>query len=248
MGHGIEESTATSGGGKAVGGGHEATSPGREGQGNFTTDEILAPRKGLGLRVESSATSQSVLTSSHPDADDEHYPPSPPRPGNLDLLQEGTYSGGSGLSKREQPSRPNLQSTATTALSRTDIHTQSYQDGSCETYAASVETTPRSKPAGVFGSIRRIQGLNGSEGGDSTSVKSYLPTSEAGGDVESLLGEVTGASQENSTWKLFSQQHEAPNPFDLIKFEDDEATVDFYREFDEIRCPESDEQNEGSGS
>ena len=184
----------------------------------------------LRIRAESSATSH-VPSAVH---QDEPRPPLPPGPGNLGLLREGNYSPGSSLQRSKKSARPQLQSTATTALSRTDINTQSFQDGSRETYAASAETTPPSKPAGVFGSIRRFKGLGGSETGDSASVKSYAPTLEAGGDVESLLGEVLGASQGSPAWKLLSTQYEAPDPFDSVTYEDDEATVEFYRELDEI--------------
>ncbi len=238
MGHDSEESAA------AADGGHNVSPPPGEIKGDPAIENTAAAKKELGAHFEPSATSQSGFTS--PNLGDEHRPPLPPRPGNLDILQEGNQSTGGTPQRPKQSARPNLQSTATTALSRTDIHTQSYPDGSRETYAASAETTPPSKPAGVFGSIKRFKGLSGSEGGDSASVKSYAPTLEAGGDAESLLGDVLGASQEIPAWKLLSTQYEAPDPFDSLMFEDNEATVDFYREFDELRGGESGEHNEGS--
>ena len=244
MGHDSEESAATSNGGKAADGGHDIFPPQGEDRGDPAIEDTAAAKKELEVHVEPSAPSQSGSTSRS--LGDEHRPPLPPRPGTLDILKEGYHNKG-GTPQGSKPSvRPNLQSTATIALSRTDIHTQSYPDGSRETYAASAETTPPSKPAGVFGSTKRFKGLSGSEGGDSASVRSYAPTLEAGGDAESLLGEVLGASQEVSAWKLLSTQYEAPDPFDTFMFEDNEATVDFYREFDELRAGESGEQNEGS--
>ena len=244
MGHDSEESAATGNGGKAADGGHDISPPQGENRGDPAIEDTAAAKKELGVHVESSAPSQSGSISRS--LGDEHRPPLPPRPGTLDILKEGYHNIGGTPQRSKQSARPNLQSTATIALSRTDIHTQSYPDGSRETYAASAETTPPPKPAGVFGSIKRFKGLSGSEGGDSASVRSYAPTLEAGGDAESLLGEVLGASQEVPAWKLLSTQYEAPDPFDTFMFEDNEATVDFYREFDELRGGESGEQNEGS--
>ena len=244
MGHESEVSAATSNGGKAADGGQGVSPPPGEIQSDPAIGDNAAAKKELGVSVEPSETSQSASTSR--DLGDEHRPPLPPRPGTLDMLKEGNHGTGGTPQRAKQSARPNLQSTATIALSRTDIHTQAYADGSRETYAATAETTPPSKPIGVFGSMKRFKGLSGSEGGDSASVKSYAPTSEAGGDAESLLGEVLGASHETPAWKLFSTHHEAPDPFDSLIFEDNEATVDFYREFDEIHGGESGEQDEGS--
>ena len=242
MGHDSEGSAAASDEGNTATDRSIAPSP-PEGHGvGSTIDETAAAVGDLQIGAESSATSH-VPSAIH---QDEPRPTLPPRPGNLDLLQEGNYSPVSSLQRSKKSARPQLQSTATTALSRTDINTQSYQDGSRETYAASAETTPPSKPAGVFGSIRMFKGLGGSETGDSASVKSYAPTLEAGGDVESLLGEVLGASQGSPAWKLLSTQYEAPDPFDSVTYEDDEATVEFYREFDEIRAVDPDGGNEGT--
>lgn len=244
MGHDSEESAATSNGGKAADGGQSICPPPGEIQGDPAIEDRAAAKKELGVHVERSPTSQSAFTSRN--LGDEQRPPLPPRPGTLDMLKEGNHGTGGTPQRTTHSARPNLQSTATTALSRTDIHTQAYSDGSRETYAASAETTPPSKPVGVFGSIKRFKGLSGSEGGDSVSVKSYAPTLEAGGDAESLLGEVLGASQETPAWKLLSTHYEAPDPFDSLMFEDNEATVDFYREFDELREGEFGDQNEGS--
>ena len=196
----------------------------------------------LTLRPDPSETSKASLEGSS--REEERPPPLPPRPSNLNLLHEGKYSPGASLHVPKRAARPQLQSTATTALSRTDIHTQSYQDGSRETTASSAQTRVPSSLSG-FGSIRRFKRLGSSEGGDSTSIKSYAPTLEAGGDVESLLGEVLGASQESPAWKLLSTQEEAPDPFDSPVFADDELTSSFYREFDEIHDVNAEDVDEG---
>ena len=190
---------------------------------------------------EPSQTSSTLSAASQ----EERRPPLPPRPSNLSLLQDGTHNSGHSLHVPKRSVRPNLQSTATTALSRTDIHTQSYPDGSRETTASLAQTTPPSKSFG-FNSIRRFKGFGGSETGDSASIKSYAPTLEAGGDVESLLGEVLAASQDIPAWDMRNPQAEAQDKLDLNTDDDDEVTADFYREFDEIHEVDVDEDNEGN--
>lgn len=175
-------------------------------------------------------------------SEEERRPPLPPRPSNLSLLQDGNHSSGQSLHVPKRSVRPNLQSTATTALSRTDIHTQSYPDGSRETTASLAQTTPPPKSFG-FNSIRKFKGLNDS---DSASIKSYAPTLEAGGDVESLLGEVLAGSQDIPPWDVRNPQALAQDTLDLNADDDDEVTADFYREFDEIHEVDVDEDNEGN--
>ena len=243
MGHDGKESVATSEGGEKLSNDRsKSTSSPRDGEDEPTVGKVKEEGAKTGSKVESSTISQT--RSQSPEIEREYRPPLPPRPTNVNLLREGSYSPGNSLQRSSKTSRPNLQSTATTALSRTDIHTQSYQDGSRETFAASAQTTPPSKAIAAFGSIRRIKGVTDSEGGDSTSVRSYAPTLETGGDVESLLGDVLGVSQESPAWRLHAQ-NEAPDPFDSAVYEDDEATVDFYREFDEISPIAADGENEG---
>ena len=168
-------------------------------------------------------------------------PPLPPRPVNLSLLGEGLSNSGGSLPRPKTLTRPNLQATATTGLSLTDIHTQSYPDGSRETS----ESTSSHRSPKDPGSIRRFKNRYGSEGDESASVRSYAPTLEAGGDVESLLGEVLGASSVSPAWGLLSSQAERPDPFDLNSYEDDELTAEFNREFDEIGQVDPEYNNEG---
>lgn len=167
-------------------------------------------------------------------------PPLPPRPGNRDFLQPG-----GSLQRPTRQSRPSLQSSATTALSLADIHTQSYQDGSRETFASSVESTPSGKSVSKFGSIRRFQGRNSSEADDSASIRSYAPTLEVGGDVESLLGDILGSSQQSPGWKLIGSRVERPDPFDSASYEDDTSITEFESEFDELDSLDSEGKNEG---
>lgn len=194
--------------------------------------------KKAAISTSSSENSQSTIT------DDGSRPQLPPRPSNLSLLQENAHSPDNSQQRPRKSSRPHLQSTATTALSRTDIHTQSYQDGSRETFAATAETTI-GRPARTLSNLKRYPGLSGSEGGDSASVTSYAPTLEASGDVESLLGEVLGGTAESPAWKLLSGRNEVTDPFDTVSYEDDEVTAEFYREFDEIPAVDLEGENEG---
>ena len=174
--------------------------------------------------------------------DEGSRPPLPPRPVNLNLLGERPSTPGDSLQGPKNALRPNLQATATTSLSLTDIHTQSYPDGSRET---SESTSSRRSPKDL-GSIRRFKNQYGSEGDESASVRSYAPTLEAGGDVESLLGEVLGASSASPAWGMLSSQAERLDPFDSISFDDDVLTADFNREFDEIGEIDPEGNNEGN--
>lgn len=177
--------------------------------------------------------------------EEEWRPPLPPRPSNLQLLAEQTFTPPGSLQRPKKSTRPSLISKATTAISRTDIHSQSYQDGSRETYATSTDTTPSKGSPRNYGSLRRFKAHNGSEGDDSGSVRSYVPTLEATGDVESLLGEVLSAGQESPAWKLQSGQQELDNPYDSIGFEDDGITAEFRHEFDDIGELDLTGNNEG---
>lgn len=164
------------------------------------------------------------------DGDDDARPPLPPRPNVQSTLQK--------------PPRPQLQPTATTALSLTDIHTQSFQDGSRETYAAHAEPKSSGRFLKGLDSIRRLKGLHGSEA-DSASVRSYAPTLEAGGDVESLLGEVLGATSETPAWRLAGAHTEGFDIFEATEYQDEDNVSNFDHEFDEMDELNADADNEG---
>ena len=130
-----------------------------------------------------------------------------------------------------KPPRPQLQSAATTAVSLTDIHTHSYQDGLRETFAAQARPTPPSQFLQSFGSIRRLKGTGGSET-DTASVRSCAPTLGPGGDVESLLGNVLGVPQE--AWTSFGNQTESLDPFDSSFYQANDDLSSFDQEFDDL--------------
>lgn len=205
-----------------------------------------------GTRRPAAPSSEATIYSRSSSPGREKRPPLPSRPTNLSLLQDSAQVPRASPQTQRSAPRPQLVSTATTALSRTDINTHSFQDGSRETFAATARTPPRGKSPRDYGSIRKdkAKGLSGSEGGETTSVRSYAATLEAGGDAESLLGDILGGGgggvgeQEVPAWKLFSSQAEGPDPFEGLSFGDDEETADFYREFDEIPDVGSDAERE----
>ena len=168
------------------------------------------------------------------ESEDEARPPLPPR-----------SAAGSSL-RVLKSSRPPLQSSATTALSLTDIHTQSYQDGSRETFAAQAEPASFSKYFRGFDSIRKLQDHKGRQA-DSASLRSYAPTLEAGADVESLFGEVIGSSSEATTWRLQGTQTEDLDNIGFLDNEDEEATHNFEHEFDELEQLNANDGSEGEG-
>ena len=142
-------------------------------------------------------------------------PPLPPRPSNLALLQEGKSKSASLGRDSTLKSESNLQSLATTAVSRTDIQTHSFQDGSPQNFAVTAGSTPTNKSHQAFGSVRRIKNISGSETGDTASVRSLTPTLSRIGDNESLLGDVFGTAQDPPTWNLLGGESGIPESSDV---------------------------------
>ena len=209
---------------------------GAEGDHDPSRDEVEKSKSETELsRV---ANRISEVDFQHEVTDEGSRPPLPPRPKNFDLL----HPGGS----LQRPTRPKFQSTPTTALSFTDIYTQSHQDGSRETFTAPVEPPSSGKSPRGFESIRKFKDWAGSEGDDSASIRSYAPTLETGGDVESLLSEVLERSEESSAWKILSSHVEKPDPFESIPYDDDSIIADFEQEFDELDELYKEGDNEGS--
>ena len=185
-------------------------------------------------------------TAKHDPLPQEDYrPPLPPRPTNIALLHDHRVPQNPSF-KIGQPPRPQLQSTATTAISRTDINTHAYQDGSRETFAATVETTPPQKSSPAFGSIRRMKGLANSEGGDNASIRSFVPTLNRGGDNESILGDLLGPSQDLPAWKLFGDKSDDLEHLENRVNEEKDHDEDFDCEFDSIKEVDADGGDEGN--
>lgn len=190
------------------------------------------------LESASDGKTRSIAEYRRENFDEGSPPPLPPRPGNLRLLRPGS-------SLRRQ-SRPNLQASATTALSLTDIHTQIHQDGFRENYAAPTESTSSPKSVRAYGSIRKFNWRNGSDDDDSVSMRSHVPISDVGGDVESLLGDIAGSSQRSTAWKLLSAQVDRSDQFDPMSIGGD-TVADFDSEFEEIGELDSEGSNAGWG-
>jgi hypothetical protein len=87
-----------------------------------------------------------------------------------------------------------------------------------------------------------------SDGDDSASIRSYAPTTEAGGDAESILGEVMGSLEKTEQEKLLLQTlgHRFEDTEAQSMFPPDpEFDAAFDHEFDEIDDMASDGSNEG---
>ena len=184
--------------------------------------------------------------SSEVNSDEETRPPLPPRPSNLTIVRD-TQSKNIGLTPNKTVSgRPSLQSTATTAISRTDIQTQSFQDGSQETYASTAKPMPAQKSLSPFGSSRRSKNVSGAQTAETASVASFTPTVGKGGESESLLGDVFGIAQDLPTWQLLGADDSYPeHPSESYELEDIEIGPDFYREFDAVESLAESPQTEG---
>ncbi|KAF7191575.1 Vacuolar fusion protein MON1 [Pseudocercospora fuligena] len=149
-------------------------------------------------------------------------PPLPPRP---PLSQSGSLR----LSK--QSSRPQLLSTPTTALSSTNVHTQTYAG----------DASPRSSPASKaisrkhsfthFGRFVSNGGI--SDGDDSASIKSCIPSLDARLDGESILGDV-GGGDGAPDWQGLNAQNEKDDPFETVLPEDEALDDQIEHEFDDV--------------
>ncbi|CAG8892572.1 unnamed protein product [Penicillium egyptiacum] len=105
------------------------------------------------------------------DSSEGERPPLPPRPNTLSLLNDETGS------------RAALQAEATTAISRTDIETQSPEatDSAYSTLAIrGLGQGPKARA-----SLSQLASPRGSEAGDSASIRSSIPNDS--GDVEALF-------------------------------------------------------------
>jgi hypothetical protein len=157
-------------------------------------------------------------------SDDEQRPALPPRPTDSTL----------------QPSaakRAPLQSQPTTALTSIDIQTISFPDGSRETFSA-VSGQPKTAPISGSRKVSR----SGSEVDDDASIVSHAPTSRAGGDLDSLLGNEFDV--QSPAWKLLNS-HTDSVPFETIELGEDDKLSSFEHEFDEIADIDSVGGNEG---
>ena len=165
-------------------------------------------------------------------------PPLPPRPSNLDLLEQRGSGGSIRLPKR-MASRPNLQARPTTAVSLTDVHTSNnFEDH------RSRNLSPPSRPVSrkqSTATIDRFRSRVGSDAAETSSLRSYANTLETAGEMESLLGDPFPTSP---AWKALSAQLEKENPMDHVFDEDDIFSLRMHHEFDELEEFRSNGTNE----
>ncbi|KZF24365.1 vacuolar fusion protein mon1 [Xylona heveae TC161] len=165
-------------------------------------------------------------------------PPLPPRPVNLESTDAQNTLHLSG-----KQARPKLQSHPTTAVSLTDISTQVNNEGIRETYPST--TGGLTSPLSVASQFNnRFGSPKSSETEDTASIKSYVPTLETGGDVESLLGEVLGNGQQDPAWRFMTAQGENQNAADELLPEDAAFEKDFQKEFKELEAINAEGTNE----
>ncbi|OQE29035.1 hypothetical protein PENFLA_c004G06244 [Penicillium flavigenum] len=106
------------------------------------------------------------------DSSEGERPPLPPRPNTLSLLSDETGS------------RTALQAEATTAISRTDVETQSPEAASSAYSTLAVRGLGQGPKARA--SLSQLASPRGSEAGDSASIRSSIPNGDPG-DVEALF-------------------------------------------------------------
>ncbi|KAI9808457.1 MAG: Vacuolar fusion protein mon1 [Pycnora praestabilis] len=190
-----------------------------------------APSRDLGK--DDVGDEDSALVAKGAGSEEEPPPPLPPRPKRSQPPNDLLSSPLNTLQRARKAGRPKLQSQATTALSLTDIHTQSRYDGSRETYSTPPSHTSSGQSARDYARSSRRPSRTGSDADDKGSVRSFAPTLEAGGDVESLLGEIIGDEQQSPAWKILGKE-DGLNPFEMITYEEEDIGLDFRQEFDDI--------------
>ncbi|PPJ54542.1 hypothetical protein CBER1_02489 [Cercospora berteroae] len=178
--------------------------------------------------IEESSNGSAAQDASEPKADPDPAasqeltpPPLPPRP---------PYSAAS-LRLSKQASRPQLLSSPTTAVSSTNVHTQTRASSN-----VSPQSSPKSKAVSrkhSFTHFGRFVSNNNSDGEDSASIKSFIPSLDARLDNESILGDVT-ADDNGPAGKAISSQVEKDNPFETISPEDEILEEQITREFDDL--------------
>ncbi|KAI9846885.1 MAG: Vacuolar fusion protein mon1 [Sclerophora amabilis] len=174
-------------------------------------------------------------------------PPLPPRP-KVGSSSNGAKAPLVSLRRGKAGSRPELRTQATTAVSLTDIHTQTHYESPRENLAVSNARSRAGSTSGRStlgrGAVDRHHSRNGSETEDTGSVFSYAPTLEAAGDVESLMGEALSTGQRSPAWKHSSGHQEERDLFDIVCDEDKDLSVSFDQEFNELGEVDADGDNE----
>ncbi|KAL8653719.1 MAG: hypothetical protein Q9226_003730 [Calogaya cf. arnoldii] len=199
-------------------------------QSELQDDHCDRPNHPATAQTNHTSTDTPTIALQEPADHEEKPPPLPPRPARAGSQHHAPNLGPAVLPSPPATVRPRVQATATTAVSRTDIHTHSYQDGSRETYAASKQSSPPPTSWGRWSSIRR---LKTQEASDSASIRSYAPTLGTAGGVESLLGGFS-TQEQTSGWDIFNSQLKETGLQQDDTSEEDKVLENFEQEFDEI--------------
>lgn len=182
---------------------------------------------------------------------EEPTPPAlPPRPKKLQTLEtlaERSVSPAGSLRVPKASTRPQLQSKATTTLSRADIHTQAYGEtvGQPPTLGSRAASTVRSMS--YFG---RYASHNENEAGDNASIRSvrtHAATSEVAEDVQSLVDDFWPTGKDTAA-KDTGMQHQEDQLFDNTQQEDIQFESLYKHEFDDLEGLYADGSNEGQCS
>ncbi|KAI9684025.1 MAG: Vacuolar fusion protein mon1 [Bathelium mastoideum] len=166
-------------------------------------------------------------------------PPLPTRPRQLSRADRSSLRS---FSRPGSAGGPGLVSRATTAVSRADIQTTSYGDD--RPGVLSLPGSGRVSRQQSFSNLGRFVSNNKSDGGDSASIRSYVPTLETSGDVESLLGEVLSDYASPAWKKLNAHALGQSSYFEDMAQEADVLNDIFEREFDELEPSRPDGSNE----
>jgi hypothetical protein len=162
-------------------------------------------------------------------------PPLPPRPANHDLLDDRPTTADMGsLRLPKRTSRPQLQSHATTALSRTDITMQSRADS---TIAKSPSTSR--EPSQKRSASRLGRFIGSSETDDSASVRSYAPTLDVPYDGVSMLGD-----EPSPAWRALNAQMGTVDELQLDETFEDPLSERITFEFDDLEARAPNNQND----
>lgn len=151
-------------------------------------------------------------------------PPLPPRPNTLSLLNDETSS------------RATLQAEATTAISRGDVGIQSPETGGSAYSTLAARGLARGPKTRT--SLSQLASPRGSEAGDSASIRSSIPTADAG-DVEALFLDFAASGSSD-------QERNATGLLDFPEFAADDIDDDgILSEFETIGELNEEGENEG---
>ncbi|KAJ5081608.1 hypothetical protein NUU61_009872, partial [Penicillium alfredii] len=173
--------------------------------------------------------SETLAGSNLPNADrsaspEGERPPLPPRPNTLSLLDD------------EPASRTTLQAEATTALSRTDIGTQSPGRGGSAQPALAVRGLPRVLRAQA--SLSQLASPRGSEAGDTASIRSSVQGGDAG-DMEAFFKDFVATAPGQHEQEVTSLLHFPEFPADDV---DDDGFLSEFEPVGELDEDEGDEE------